>query len=129
MSSIATTRSMPIITPTSKYIGPTYVQTNMKDISKKVKPIGDRVIIREHIDNKERKTASGIIIPVTGNEDKGSKRGEVVAVGPGRTEEGKIIPIMVKPGDTVFFLWGDKIAVDSEEYYIVRESEILAVIK
>ena len=101
----------------------------MKDISKKVRPLADRVLIKEDTDSKEKKTSSGIIIPVTVNEDKGGKGGEVVAVGPGRVEEGKIIALSVKVGDRVLFQWGDKIKVDDEEYYIVRESEILAVIK
>jgi chaperonin GroES len=101
----------------------------MKDISKKVKPMSDRVLIKEHTDDKEKKTASGIIIPATVNEDKGSKRGEVVAVGPGRTDAGKIVPMTVKVGDTVIFQWGDKIKVENDDLYIVRESEILAIIK
>ena len=101
----------------------------MKDISKKVKPLENRVIIREDTESKEKKTSSGIIIPVTVTEDKGGKRGEVVAVGPGRMEEGKLIPVAVKVGDKVLFQWGDKILVEGEEYYIVRESEILAIIK
>jgi chaperonin GroES len=63
------------------------------------------------------------------NEEKNGKRGEVVAVGPGRIEEGKKIPLTVKVGDKVIFQWGDKVSVDGEEYYLVRESEILAVIK
>ncbi len=101
----------------------------MKDISKKVKPLENRVIIREDTESREKKTSSGIIIPVTVTEDKGGKRGEVVAVGPGRVEEGKLIPVAVKVGDEVLFQWGDKISVEGEEYYIVRESEILAIIK
>jgi chaperonin GroES len=101
----------------------------MKDISKKVQPLHDRVLIKENIDSKEKKTASGIIIPVTINEDKGSKSGEVVAVGPGRIEEGQKIALSVKVGDKVLFQWGDKIKVEHEEYYLVRESEILAIIK
>ncbi len=101
----------------------------MKDISKKIRPTSDRVLIREHTDDKEKKTASGIIIPVGAGEDKNSKSGEVVAVGPGRIDNGKLIPVAVKPGDKVLFQWGDKIKIDANEYYVVRESEILAVIK
>ena len=101
----------------------------MKDISKKIKPLADRVIIHEHEDDKERKTASGLIIPAGADGDKNGKRGQVVAVGSGRVEEGKTIPVSVKVGDTVIFQWGDTIKVDGAEYYIVRESEILAVIK
>lgn len=101
----------------------------MKDISKKIKPLLDRILIKESNESLERKTSSGIIIPITVNEDKGSKSGEVVAVGPGRVEDGKVIEPSVKIGDKVLFQWGDKIKVGSEEYFIVRESEILAIIK
>jgi chaperonin GroES len=66
---------------------------------------------------------------VTVNEDKGSKRGEVVAVGPGRVEEGELVKPLVKEGDTVLFQWGDKVRIGEEDYYLVRESEILAIIK
>ena len=102
---------------------------NMKDIAKKIKPLQDRVLVREDDNSKEKKTASGIIIPVTVDDDKGGKRGEVVAVGPGRTEEGKSVPMSVKIGDKVIFQWGDKVKINEEEYYIVKESEILAIVK
>ncbi len=101
----------------------------MKDISKKIKPLHDRVLIRENIDDKEKKTLSGIIIPVTANSDKNGKRGEVVAVGPGRLEDGKIVELSLKVGDKVIFQWGDVVSIDGDEYYLVRESEVLAVIK
>ncbi len=101
----------------------------MKDISKKIKPLGDRVIIREDKEGKEKKTSSGIIIPVTVSEDKGSKSGEVVAIGPGRIEDGKRLEMSTKIGDSVLFQWGEKVSIDGEDYYIVRESEILAIIK
>jgi len=101
----------------------------MKDISKKIRPLYDRVLIKESLESSEKKTSSGIIIPITVNEDKGSKSGEVVAVGPGRIEEGKHIAISVSVGDKVLFQWGDKIKVDGDDYYMVRESEILAIIK
>ena len=105
----------------------------MKDkknnIASKIKPLADRVLIKEDTESKEKKTSSGIIIPVTVNEDKGSKRGEVVAVGPGRVEDGELVKPSVKEGDVVLFQWGDKMRVGEEDYYLVRESEILAVIK
>ena len=94
-----------------------------------LEPLQDRVLIKEDTESRERKTSTGIIIPATSSEDKGSKKGEVVAVGPGRVEEGKLIPVKVKVGDLVLFQWGDKIKVGEEEYYIVREGEILAIIK
>jgi chaperonin GroES len=98
-------------------------------IEKKIKPLADRVLIKEDTESKEKKTSSGIIIPITVAEDKGSKRGIVVAVGPGRVEEGMTIAPLVKISDTVLFQWGDKVMVDDEEYYLVRESEILAIIR
>lgn len=101
----------------------------MKDIAKKIKPLHDRVLVREDENSNEKKTASGIIIPVTVDDDKGGKRGEVVAVGPGRLEDGKIVPISVKIGDKIIFQWGDKVKIGDEEYYLVKESEILAVVK
>ncbi|MDO8430568.1 MAG: co-chaperone GroES [Candidatus Taylorbacteria bacterium] len=95
----------------------------------KIIPLADRILIKENIKTKENKTASGIIIPITVSEDKGSKKGEVVAVGGGRYEDGVLIPISVKVGDEVLFQWGDKVTIDDEEFYIVKESEILAIIK
>lgn len=100
-----------------------------KDILKKIKPLQDRILIKEDGESKEKKTASGIIIPVTVNEDKGSKRGQVVAVGAGRYEDGKLIPVSVKEGEIVLFQWGDKVKIGEEEFYLVRESEVLAIIK
>jgi chaperonin GroES len=102
---------------------------NKNNIAKKIKPLADRVLIKEDTESKEKKTSSGIIIPVTVNEDKGSKRGEVMAVGPGRIEEGELVVPSVKVGDLVLFQWGDKVRIGEEDYYLVRESEILAIIK
>ncbi len=99
------------------------------DISKKIRPLADRILIKETKVNSDKKTASGIIIPGTVNEDKVSKQGEIVAVGSGRYEDGKLIPISVKVGENVMFQWGDKIMVEGEEYYLVKESELLAIIK
>ncbi|MEI8328174.1 MAG: co-chaperone GroES [Candidatus Taylorbacteria bacterium] len=102
---------------------------NISNISSKIKPLYDRVLIKEDTETKEKKTSSGIIIPITVNEDKGSKKGEIVAVGDGKIEEGKLIKLSVEIGDEVLFQWGDKIRIGDDEYYIVRESEILAIIK
>ncbi len=94
-----------------------------------IEPLSDRVLIKEDIESKEKTTASGIIIPATVIEDKSGKRGIVVAIGKGRYEEGKYIPVSVKVNDKVLFQWGDKIVVDGTEYFVVRESEILAIIR
>lgn len=95
----------------------------------KIQPLADRVVIKEDTESKEQTTASGIIIPISAQEEKGGKRGIVVAVGTGKIEGERTIPLSVKPGDKVLFQWGDKIQVDNEEYFIVRESEILAITK
>jgi chaperonin GroES len=96
---------------------------------KKVRPLSDRVLIKEIDAKKGGETKSGIIIPETVEKDNGAHRGIVVAVGEGRFDDGVLIPMKVKIGDTVLFQWGDKLTLDGEEYFIVSESNILAVIK
>ncbi len=96
--------------------------------STKVKPLGDRVLVRE-LKTAGEKSISGIIIPETVSEDRGAKKGEVVAVGPGKHEDGKVIPMSVRVGDKVLFQWGDKLTIDGEEYEMISESGILAIIK
>jgi chaperonin GroES len=92
-----------------------------------ITPVGDRLVIEE-IDEKTKKTDSGIYIPDTVKEDRGAKRGKVIAAGTGRYEDGDLIPMTVKTGDEVLFQWGDKVQIDGKEYFIVRESEVIAVI-
>lgn len=94
----------------------------------KVNPLGDKVLVHELKQEGER-SVSGIIIPETVGEDRGAKKGEVIAVGPGKYDDGVLIPMGVKVGDKVLFQWGDKLTVDGVEYEMVAESSILAVIK
>lgn len=101
---------------------------NMKDLSKKIKPLSDRIVVKEADETSEKKTSFGLIIPAGSDADKAGKRGEVVAVGPGRVEDGKLIKMSVKIGDKVIFQWGDKVKVGDDEYFIVRESEVLAIV-
>jgi len=103
-----------------------------KKISKKISilPLGDRVLVRPNIAGDE-KSPSGIIIPDTAQKEK-PEQGKVVAVGEGkRNEKGDVLPMRIKEGDTVVFSkYGfDEIKIEDEEYYIVSESNILAVIK
>ncbi len=100
-----------------------------KKNSIKVRPLGDRVLIKELNKSGEGETKSGIIIPETVSDDKGAKKGTVVAVGPGRMEDGKTIMVQVSVGDTVLFQWGDMIKIDGEEYMLVSESNIIAIVK
>lgn len=94
----------------------------------RVRPLGDRVLVKE-TKKEGGKTESGIIIPETVSEDRGAKKGDVIAVGPGRYDDGKLVPMHVKAGDKVLFQWGDKLTIDGEEYEMVNESAILAIIK
>ncbi|MBN1895055.1 co-chaperone GroES [bacterium] len=93
----------------------------------KIKPLADRVVIQPA--EAEEKVKGGIIIPDTAKEK--PQKGKIVAAGPGKTsEEGKLIPLSVKVGDTVLYgkYSGTEITIDNEEYLIVRESDILAVV-
>ena len=94
----------------------------------KIKPLADRVIIEASA--AEEKTAGGIIIPDTAKEK--PQEGEVVAVGPGsKSEDGKISPMDVKIGDIVLFgKWsGTEVKIDSKEYSIMKESDIMGISK
>ena len=100
----------------------------MATISKlNLRPLGERVIVKAL--PQEEKTKSGIILPDTAKEK--PNQGEVVAVGPGRlTEEGKTIAMNVKVGDRVLYgkYSGQEVKVDGEEYLIVKESDIYAIV-
>ena len=90
----------------------------------KFRPLHDRVVVRR-IEEDER-TKGGIIIPDTAKEK--PQQGEIVAVGPGATDEkGKVQPLDVKPGDRVLF--GTEVKIDGEELLIMKESDILGVLE
>jgi chaperonin GroES len=93
----------------------------------KIKPLGDRVIIKAM--EPEEKKQGGIIIPDTAKEK--PQEGEVVAVGPGKVSEaGNKVAMEVKEGDKVLYgkYSGTDVTVDGNEYLIMRESDILAII-
>ena len=92
----------------------------------RMRPLHDRVIVKR-IEEEER-TRGGIIIPDSAKEK--PAEGRVVAVGPGRTEDGKVIKLAVKAGDRVLFTKyaGTEVKLDGEEHLIVREDDILGVI-
>ena len=95
---------------------------------KKFRPLHDRVVVKRV--DAEQKTKSGIIIPDTVQEK--PQEGEVVAVGPGgRDEAGKLIPIDLKAGDRVLFgKWsGTEVKIDGEDLLIMKESDIMGVLK
>lgn len=99
--------------------------------SSDIKPLSDRVLVKR-LGPADEKSPAGIIIPDTAQKEK-SKIGQVVAVGPGRYgEEGDLIPMTVKVGSKVVFNagWDNEVELnDDEEYFLVKESDILAVIK
>ncbi|TSC67542.1 MAG: chaperonin GroES [Parcubacteria group bacterium Gr01-1014_73] len=102
-----------------------------KDKPKKIFPLGDRVLIKPiATDELATKTNSGIIIPDTVSKEK-PEQGKVLAVGEGRYEDGKLIKPRVKEGDRVLFSkYGyDEVKVDDEELFIIKEENILAIIK
>ena len=94
----------------------------------KIRPLGDRIVVEPL--EAEEKTKGGIILPDTAKEK--PQKGEIVAVGEGKlTDDGKRIPMSVKKGDRVIFAKyaGTDIEVDNEEYLLMSESDILAVIE
>lgn len=92
----------------------------------KIKPLADRVVVKA-LEEMEMKKGS-IIIPDTAKER--PMQGEVMEVGPGKTEDGKLVAMEVKKGDRVLYgkYSGTEVTIDDVEYLIMRESDILAVI-
>ncbi len=93
-----------------------------------IKPLGDRVLVKP-LEPKEVKKG-GIIIPDTAKEK--PQEGKVIEVGKGRMlEDGKIVPLEVKKGDRILYskYGGTEIKLEGEEYLILKEEDILAIIK
>ena len=94
----------------------------------KFRPLHDRVIVKRV--EEEEKTSGGIIIPDAAKEK--PQQGKVIAVGKGKIlENGKVSPLDVKKGDRILFgkYSGQEIKIDGEEHLIMREDDILAIIK
>lgn len=89
-----------------------------------LQPLEDRIVIRPA--QAEETTVSGLVIPDTAKEK--PQQGEVLAVGPGRNEDGKIIALDIKVGDTVIYskYGGTEIAVDNEDLLILSARDVLA---
>ena len=93
-----------------------------------VRPLHDRIIV-QRLEEGEQKVG-GIIIPDTAKEK--PQQGKVIAAGSGKTkDDGKRVPLDVKTGDLILFgkYSGQEIKLDGEEYLIMREDEVLAVIE
>ena len=92
-----------------------------------LKPLGDRVVVKPKA--KEEMTRSGIVLPDTASEK--PQEGTVLSVGPGRMlDTGRRVEMEVKQGDTVLFAKyaGTEVKLDGEEYLVIRESDLLAVV-
>ncbi len=90
-----------------------------------LQPLGDRLIVE--VLEEEEITVSGIVLPDTAKEK--PQRGHVLAVGPGdRNDKGERVPMDLAPGDTVIFskYGGTEVKLGSDEYLILRESDVLA---
>jgi len=93
-----------------------------------LRPLQDRIIVKRV--EEETKTAGGLFIPETAKEK--PQRGEIVAAGNGKkTEDGKVLPLDVKIGDIVLFgkYAGTEVKVDGDDYLMMREDDILAVVE
>lgn len=92
-----------------------------------LKPLGDRVVLK--VKEEEATTASGIVLPGTAKEK--PQQADVVAVGSGEVVDGKKVELEVKVGDTVVFskFAGTEFKMDGEEYLIVRQNDILAIVE
>ena len=94
----------------------------------KVKPLGDRILVKRI--EAEEKTKGGIVLPDTAKEK--PKEGKVVAVGRGKTlDSGELSPLNVKDGDRIIFssYAGTEVKIDGEEYLIMKEDDVLAIVE
>ena len=94
----------------------------------KIRPLHDRVLVKRL--EEERTTAGGIVIPDSATEK--PSRGKVIAVGKGKIlEDGSVRPLDVKTGDQVLFgkYGGTEVKIDDEELLVMREDDIMAIIK
>lgn len=92
-----------------------------------IRPLGDRIVVKPL--PKDEVSAMGIILP-DGGKGEAPSRGTVVAVGLGRYDDGERVPMDVKVGDSVLFSkYGfDEVKIDGQEYYVLGESSVLAVL-
>ncbi len=107
-------------------------KTVSKSESTKIKPFGDRILVRPFTEAEVRGESKsfGIILPDSMTKEKAAQ-GKVLAVGEGKYEEGRLIPMRVKVGDTIVFSkYGyDEVEQGGEEFYLVKEESVLAIIK
>ena len=93
----------------------------------KLTPLADRVVLKQL--EAEETTKSGIVLP--GKEKEKPQQAEVIAVGPGKVVDGEKIPMEVKKGDSVIYskYAGTEVKLDEETFIIVKQDDILAIVK
>jgi chaperonin GroES len=91
-----------------------------------VKPLADRVVIKALEETEQMR--GGLFIPDTAKEK--PQQGEIMAVGPGRYEDGKLVPMSLKVGDKVLYgkYSGTEVTISNDQLLILRETDVLAVI-
>lgn len=114
----------------AKYDGTQQARVLTKErqvIHMKLKPLGDKVVLQYQ--DVEEKTESGIILPDSAKEK--SQEAVVIAVGPGKCKDGQKVPMQVKEGDKVILseYGGTEVKIGDEEYKIVSQDDILAIVK
>ncbi|MDQ8154658.1 MAG: co-chaperone GroES [Gemmatimonadota bacterium] len=97
-----------------------------KTSGSKVAPLADRVVIKAIEESEQMR--GGLYIPDTAKEK--PQQGEIIAVGPGRYEDGKLVPMGVKVGDKVLYgkYSGTEVTIEGDNFLILRESDVLAVV-
>jgi chaperonin GroES len=96
-------------------------------VSVSIKPLEDRILVKTL--DAEQTTASGLVIPDTAKEK--PQEGEVLAVGPGRFEDGQRLPLDVKVGDKVIYskYGGTEVKYDGQEYLLLSARDVLAIVE
>jgi chaperonin GroES len=91
-----------------------------------IKPLSDRVVVKSTDEAEQMR--GGLYIPDTAKEK--PQQGEIIAAGPGKYEDGKLVPMTVKVGDKVLYgkYSGTEITLDGDQYLILRESDVLAIV-
>ncbi|MEN9558011.1 MAG: hypothetical protein RL141_380 [Candidatus Parcubacteria bacterium] len=95
----------------------------------KLRPLGDRIIVKPVA--REEMTKAGIILPDTADKER-PEQGEVISVGPGRVlDNGNVAPMNVKVGDKIVFkkYSPDEVKIEGEEYLVLAESDVMAVVE
>ena len=117
--------------PKKKAIIKKTTNASLSKVQSKIAPLGSRVLIRPFTKEElEKKNNFGIILPTTGQNEK-SEQGVVLAVGQGEYRDGKLVPVALRVGDKVAFSkYGyEEIKSGDEELYLIKEENILAVLK